>query len=76
VSKVSFLLPQQFTAAKDNNITGDVLCRLDLEFLKEIGVTSIGQRVAILKAVYQLKVAHEVPFEPEDYIPPCKIPYI
>lgn len=57
---------------KENGVAGDVLCRLDLEFLKEIGIGSIGQRVAILKAVYQLKLAHAEPFEPGDYIPPSE----
>lgn len=68
----SYLLISNLTASKENDVTGDVLCRLDLEFLKEIGVTSIGQRVAILKAVYQLKLAHNESLLPGDYIPPCE----
>lgn len=45
---------------------------MDAESLKEVGITTIGQRLAILKAVYQLKLAHHVPIEDGHYVPPCK----
>lgn len=45
---------------------------LDSEGLKSIGVTTIGQRLAILKAVYLVKVAHNVTIEAEHYVPPCE----
>ena len=45
---------------------------MDAESLKEVGVTTIGQRLAILKAVYQLKLAQQIPIEPDDYVPPCE----
>lgn len=45
---------------------------MDHEHLKDMGIRSVGQRLAILKAVYQLKVAHEIPIEPDAYIPPCE----
>ena len=48
-----------------------MLCRLDLDYLKEIGIISIGQRLAILKAIYNVKVAQSEPIEPGDYVPPC-----
>ena len=48
-----------------------MLCLLDAESLKEVGIATIGQRLAILKAVYQLKIANNVPIEPDHYIPPC-----
>jgi hypothetical protein len=41
------------------------------EDLKEIGIATVGQRLAILKAIYLIKLAHEIPFEPDHYIPPC-----
>ncbi len=41
------------------------------EDLKEIGIATVGQRLAILKAIYLIKLAHEIPFEPDNYIPPC-----
>ncbi|KAJ7089694.1 hypothetical protein B0H15DRAFT_980173 [Mycena belliarum] len=57
---------------KEHGITGEVLCMLNAESLKGVGVTTIGQRLAILKAVYQVKVAHNVPIEPDDYVPPSE----
>ena len=48
-----------------------MLTSLDQETLKEIGVQTIGQRLAILKAVYHLKLAHNVPIDPDHYVPPC-----
>lgn len=41
------------------------------EDLKEIGITTVGQRLAILKAIYLMKLAHDIPIEPDHYIPPC-----
>jgi bZIP factor len=46
---------------------------LDLEGLKSVGVSTIGQRLAILKAVYLVKVAHNVPIDADHYVPPCKL---
>lgn len=58
----------------EHNITGDVLCLLDAESLKEVGIATIGQRLAILKAVYNLKVANNIPIEADHYVPPCMYP--
>ena len=55
----------------EHNISGDVLCMLSPEELKDIGVVTIGQRLAILKAVYQLKLAHNIPIDADHYVPPC-----
>lgn len=55
----------------EHNISGDVLCMLDSEGLKDVGVATIGQRLAILKSVYQIKLAHNVPIDADHYIPPC-----
>ena len=44
---------------------------MDAETLKSVGIATIGQRLHILKAVYMIKLAHNVPMEPEDYVPPC-----
>lgn len=41
------------------------------EDLKNLGVSAIGQRLSILKAIYLVKVAHSVPLEEDDYVPPC-----
>ncbi|KAI0653403.1 hypothetical protein C8Q70DRAFT_1048454 [Cubamyces menziesii] len=71
LTKLGF--PQYEQQVKDNNITGDVLCLLDPETLKEMGVTTIGQRLAILKAVYNIKLAQNIPIEPEHYVPPSEV---
>ncbi|KAF1355775.1 RA-domain-containing protein [Lizonia empirigonia] len=53
----------------DEGITGDVLAALQHAELKEMGVGSVGHRLTILKAVYEVKVKQNVPIEPDDYIP-------
>ena len=39
--------------------------------LKEMGIPSIGHRLTILKAVYDLKLKQHLPIEPDDYVPLC-----
>ncbi|SRR5216683_4839143 len=58
-------------ATVEHNLTGDVLCLMGPEDLKEIGVATVGQRLAILKAIYIVKLTHDVPIELDHYIPPC-----
>ncbi|KAH9993741.1 hypothetical protein BJV74DRAFT_833020 [Russula compacta] len=65
-------LPQYEAKVKEHNLTGDVLCIMGPEDLKEIGIATVGQRLAILKAIYLIKIAHEVPFETDHYIPPSE----
>lgn len=55
----------------EHGITGDVLVHLDHGALKDVGVHSVGQRLAILKTVYDLKVAQNIPIEEGHYVPPC-----
>ena len=55
----------------EHNLTGDVLCLMGPEDLKEIGIATVGQRLAILKAIYLMKLAHDILIEPDHYIPPC-----
>ncbi|TFK51710.1 hypothetical protein OE88DRAFT_1658295 [Heliocybe sulcata] len=64
--------PQYEVQIREHNISGDVLCMLDAETLKEVGVATVGQRLAILKAVYMVKVAHDVPLEDDQYVPPSE----
>jgi protein STE50 len=68
--------PQYETRIHDNSITGDVLATLHHEELKDLGVTSVGQRLTILKAVYALKHNQGIAIEPDDYIPPCLYPLL
>ncbi|EJU03528.1 hypothetical protein DACRYDRAFT_114911 [Dacryopinax primogenitus] len=57
---------------KENGITGDTLVLLNQDELKEIGISSVGHRLSILKAVYQIKVAQHIPIEPDQYVPPSE----
>ncbi|OAL05430.1 hypothetical protein IQ06DRAFT_68599 [Phaeosphaeriaceae sp. SRC1lsM3a] len=50
-------------------ISGDVLAALQHAELKEMGIGSVGHRLTILKAVYEIKVKQNVPIEPDDYVP-------
>jgi hypothetical protein len=43
--------------------------------LKEIGLNSVGHRLTILKAVYEIKVKQNVPMDPDHYIPLCTRPH-
>lgn len=74
-SPVAILTVNPYSSASEHNITGDVLCLLDADSLKEVGIATIGQRLAILKAVYQLKIANNIPIESDHYIPPCTFPW-
>jgi hypothetical protein len=56
----------------DEGITGDVLAALQHSELKELGVGSVGHRLTILKAVYEIKIRQNVPMDPDDYIPLCE----
>ncbi|KAF3918084.1 hypothetical protein ABW21_db0207066 [Orbilia brochopaga] len=53
----------------DNEVTGEALIHLTHEELQEMGIGSIGHQLQILKAVYKVKIAHEVPIEPDHYVP-------
>jgi bZIP factor len=46
---------------------------LNSDALRELGVPTIGQRLAILKAIYQLKIANNIPLDEDHYIPPCEL---
>jgi hypothetical protein len=50
-----------------------VLVHLDHEALKDVGIHSVGQRLAILKSVYSLKIQQNIPTEEGHYVPPCKL---
>ncbi|GJJ11081.1 hypothetical protein Clacol_005312 [Clathrus columnatus] len=65
--------PQYAPQIREHNISGDVLTNLDQDTLKEVGVQTIGQRLAILKAVYYLKLSHNVPIDTDHYVPPSEI---
>jgi hypothetical protein len=55
----------------DEGITGEALVALTHAELKEIGMGSVGHRLTILKAVYDIKVKQNVPVEADHYVPLC-----
>ncbi|CAH7666879.1 expressed protein [Phakopsora pachyrhizi] len=54
----------------ENEIRGDVLIHLDNELLKDIGIQSVGNRLAILRAIYKLKLNQDIPIEDGHWVPP------
>ncbi|KAF2011437.1 RA-domain-containing protein [Aaosphaeria arxii CBS 175.79] len=53
----------------EHGITGDVLIELQHAELKELGISSVGHRLTVLKAVYEIKVKQNLPIEPDHYVP-------
>lgn len=37
-----------------------------------MGMTSVGHRLTLLKAVYDTKVKQNIPLDPEHYVPLCE----
>ncbi|KAF2646426.1 RA-domain-containing protein [Massarina eburnea CBS 473.64] len=62
-------LEQYADAFVEQGISGDALIALQHVDLKEIGLSSVGHRLTILKAVYEKKVQQNVPIEPDHYVP-------
>lgn len=40
--------------------------------LKQMGINSVGHRLTILKSVYDVKKAQDIPIDSDQYIPMCK----
>ena len=59
----------------ENEIAGDVLVHLDHDALKDLDVTSVGHRLYLLKQIYNVKIAHGIKFEKDDYVPICNLPH-
>jgi hypothetical protein len=57
----------------EQGITGDVLVNLDHESLRDLSILTVGQRMDLLKNIYQLKMTYRVPVNEWDYIPPSKV---
>lgn len=52
---------------------GEALIALKHEELKEMGISSAGHRLTILKSVYEMKVKQGVAIDPDHYIAPCEL---
>lgn len=55
----------------ENEIVGEALVALQHDDLKQMGITSVGHRLTILKSVYDLKIAQDIPIESDHYVPLC-----
>ena len=55
----------------DNDIVGEALVALLHDDLKAMGITSVGHRLTILKSVYDVKKAQDIPIESDHYVPLC-----
>ncbi|KAI5807028.1 hypothetical protein EDC01DRAFT_10710 [Geopyxis carbonaria] len=53
----------------EDNIDGYVLMHIGHEELRDLGISSVGHRLSILKNVYHIKIAHNIEFDSDDYIP-------
>ncbi|KAK0551648.1 hypothetical protein OC845_002063 [Tilletia horrida] len=62
------------SAFRDHGINGDSLVLLDDDNLQEIGVNSVGQRLALLGEIFRLKETFDIPIEEGDYVPHSAYP--
>jgi hypothetical protein len=53
----------------ENEIVGEALVALHHDDLKSMGIASVGHRLTILKSVYDVKKAQDVPIESDHYQP-------
>lgn len=52
-------------------VNGDALVEMQNEDLKDIGISSMGHRLTVLKAVYEIKIKQNIPIDPNHYVPLC-----
>jgi hypothetical protein len=57
----------------ENEIVGEALVALLHDDLKQMGINSVGHRLTILKSVYDVKKAQDVPIDSDHYVPPSKL---
>lgn len=55
----------------ENEIVGEALVALLHDDLKSMGISSVGHRLTILKSVFDVKKAQDVPIESDHYVPLC-----
>ncbi|KAH6658199.1 SAM domain-containing protein [Truncatella angustata] len=54
----------------ENEIVGEALIALLHDDLKSMSIASVGHRLTILKSVYDVKKAQDVPIDSDHYVPP------
>ncbi|PTB38160.1 uncharacterized protein TrAFT101_011735 [Trichoderma asperellum] len=62
-------LPQYADTFLENDIVGEALVALLHDDLKSMGIASVGHRLTILKSVYDVKKAQDIPIESDQYLP-------
>lgn len=62
-------LPQYADRFVENEIVGEALVALQHDDIKSMGIASVGHRLTILKSVYDVKKAQDVPIESDHYLP-------
>ncbi|QSS65378.1 mapkkk cascade protein kinase regulator ste50 [Histoplasma capsulatum] len=62
-------LSQYCDAFLENEIVGEALIALKHEELKEMGISSVGHRLTILKSVYETKVKQGILLDADHYVP-------
>ncbi|CAO1624993.1 unnamed protein product [Jaminaea pallidilutea] len=65
----SLQLPSLAATFREQGIQGDVLVQLDHDALKDLGVHSVGQRLALLGGLYRLKEVWGIDIDEGDYKP-------
>ncbi|TAQ86861.1 hypothetical protein B7494_g4833 [Chlorociboria aeruginascens] len=53
----------------ENEIVGEALVALQHDDLKQMGITSVGHRLTILKSVYDIKIKQDIPIDSDHYVP-------
>lgn len=56
----------------ENAVDGESLIALLHDELKEMGIISVGHRLSILRAVYEVKIKQDIPIEADHYVPHSK----
>ncbi|PSK42951.1 hypothetical protein B9Z65_6905 [Elsinoe australis] len=62
-------LGQYAEAMIDEAINGEALIEMQHQDLKDMGITSVGHRLTVLKGVYEIKVKQNIPLDPDHYVP-------
>lgn len=66
------MLMRPLTLHADEAINGEALVEMHHQDLKDLGITSLGHRLTILKGVYNLKMSQDVVIDSDHYVPLCK----
>ena len=66
------LFEPMLTTFVGEDINGEALVECQQSELKDVGITSVGHRLTILKGVYEVKLKQNIPIETDDYVPLCE----